>query len=127
MDQQDTPDIGVVRHHLHGDGWRISHPGDYGEEDELGMTSLVIAFSGIVQDATLLCDVRNFDELEGRSNNMLFVVTLLMAGGGILSIVVEFLQIADFVKNEGRRTTKSTMTNQAAADNKVSLYLETAV
>ena len=50
-----------------------------------------------------------------------------MAGGDILSIVVEFLQIADFVKNEGRRTTKRTMTNQAAADNTVSLYLETAV
>ena len=129
MDQQDAPDVGVVGHHLHGDGWRISHPGDYGEEDKLGITSLVnfVAFSGIVQDATLFCDIRNFDELEGQSNNTSFVVLLLMAGGGILSIVVEFLQIADFVKNEGRRTTKRTMTNQAAADNKVSLYLETAV
>ena len=68
-----------------------------------------------------------FDELEGRSNNMLFAVLLLMAGGGTLSIVVEFLQIADFLKNEGRRRTSKTATNQAAADNKVSLYLETAV
>ena len=41
-----------------------------------------------------------FDELKGRSNHVLFAVLLLMAGGGILSIVVEFLQIADFVKNE---------------------------
>ena len=68
-----------------------------------------------------------FDELEGRRNNMLFAVLSLMAGGGISSIVVEFLQIADFVKNEGRRTTRRTVTNQAAAENKVSLYLETAV
>ena len=62
MGQQDAPDLGVVGHHLHGDGWRISHPCGYGEEDELGMTSLVhvVAFSGIVQDAMLFCDVRNF-------------------------------------------------------------------
>ena len=59
---------------------------------------------------TLCCFVmyRIFDELEGQSNDMLYAVLLLMAGGGILSIVVEFLQIADFVKNEGRRTTKRT-------------------
>ena len=41
-----------------------------------------------------------FDELKGQSNHVLFAVLLLMAGGGILSIVVEFLQIADIVKNE---------------------------
>ena len=58
---------------------------------------------------------------------MLYAVLLLMVGGGILSIVVKFLQIADFVKDEGRRTTKRTATNQAAANNKVPLYLETAV
>ena len=35
---------------------------DYGEEDELGTTSLVhvLPFSEIVQDAMLFCDVRNF-------------------------------------------------------------------
>ena len=56
------PNVGVVGHHLHGDGWRISHPGDYGEEDELGTTSLVhvVAFSGIVRDAMLFCDIQNF-------------------------------------------------------------------
>ena len=70
---------------------------------------------------------RIFDELEGQSINMLYAVLLLMAGGGILSIVVDFLQILHFVKNEGRRTIRRTATNQAAANNKVHLDLKTAV
>ena len=40
----------------------ISHPGGYSGEGELGTRSLVhvVAFSGIVQDLMLFCDVQNF-------------------------------------------------------------------
>ena len=40
----------------------ISNPGGYSEEDQQGTTRLVhvVAFSGIVQDSMLSCDVQNF-------------------------------------------------------------------